>query len=201
MPCTSGVFDVAFRLPQTSSKAVFWRSEASFAATALEAVLAAAQRPPSNEDSLIRAVGRRLRRSFVTYCAACEWKVTRPKARTARGNGGEEPVLVHPAPIEQSGMGSRGHTGVRCCAFPRLPLKAVQRAAPPTTAQCSSSKPFFRGFLGAHRSAVAKTRSGSNSRTSGPPKRTDQSALSGRSAWRPDVGGGVQTRAVPGSFS
>jgi len=68
MPCTSGMFDVAFRLPQTSSKAVFWRSEASFAATALEAVLAAAQRPPSNEDSLIRAVGRRLRRSFVTYC-------------------------------------------------------------------------------------------------------------------------------------
>ncbi len=43
------------------------------------------------------------------------------------------------------------------------------RAAPPTTAQCSSSKPFIRGFIGARRSALAKTRSGSNSQTSGPP--------------------------------
>src|SRR5713101_4873882 len=54
---------------QTSSKAVFRRNEATLSGKALEAVLAAAQRPPSNEDSRTDrslSLGG-LRRSFVTH--------------------------------------------------------------------------------------------------------------------------------------
>ena len=40
---------------QTTSKAVFWRMKQVVSVQALEAVLAAAQRPPSNEDSRVDA--------------------------------------------------------------------------------------------------------------------------------------------------
>ena len=58
----------AARLSPRAAKAVFWRNEASFSGEALEAVLAAARRPPGNEDSRTdrsSSLGG-LRRSFVT---------------------------------------------------------------------------------------------------------------------------------------
>jgi hypothetical protein len=78
-------------------------------------------------------------------------------------------MLLHASPIEQSGMESRTG-GVDCCAFPRLLLKPL--GAAPNHGTVLLIEAVVPRLIGARRSAVAKTRSGSNWRCSGPPDRS-----------------------------
>src|SRR5207249_835848 len=107
---------------QTSSKAVFRRNEQVFSGEALEAVLAAAQRPPSNEDSRTdrSLLHGGLRRSFVTMVVWYRYGQGDVHARRPDGR----PAAASGRASEQAAKPGRARGGPRLCGSRRPPERA-----------------------------------------------------------------------------